>query len=81
MAKKKSKEKKDQNQVLEEESDDRSLVNEDIVGQIESYEEDPFLEKFTMIFLLVFLLLVIFVPGDWFNSLSMWLRSHIPGLK
>ncbi len=44
-------------------------------------EDDPFLEKLTIIFLLVFLLFVIFIPGDWFNSLSMWVRAHIPGLK
>jgi hypothetical protein len=44
-------------------------------------DNDPLLEKITLIFLITFLLLVIFIPGDWFNTLSMWVRSHTPGLK
>ena len=72
MAKRKTR-KQEPVEALEEEKDE-SIEEEEL-------EDDPFLEKLTLIFLLVFLLLVIFIPGDWFNSLSMWVRSFIPGLK
>jgi hypothetical protein len=37
--------------------------------------EDPFLDKLVIIFLLVFLLAVIFIPREWFLSWSMWLNG------
>ncbi|MBU1626811.1 hypothetical protein KKB18_05515 [bacterium] len=78
MGKKKSKKKKLENEIELKEEEEASALE---VLEDETIEDDPFLEKLTLIFLLVFLFLVIFIPGDWFNSLSMWVRAHIPGLK
>lgn len=57
----------------------KEIIQEEKAEEI--IEEDPFLEKLTIAFLIVFLLLVIFIPGEWFNSISMWVRDHLPGLK
>jgi len=76
LAKSKNKKKK-----LVQETDLKIEEKKSIEEEKELLENDHMLEKITLIFLLVFLLLVIFIPGDWFNSLSMWVRSHMPGLR
>lgn len=37
-----------------------------------SVEEDPVLDKMVLIFLVLFLLAVIFIPQEWFLKWSMW---------
>ncbi|MBN2053746.1 hypothetical protein JW905_02410 [bacterium] len=35
-------------------------------------QEDPLLDKMVLVFLVIFLLAVIFIPQDWFLNWSMW---------
>ncbi len=38
----------------------------------EEIEDDPFLEKLTIIFLIIFILAVMFIPSEWLLKWSMW---------
>jgi len=76
MAKKSKKKKTEEIQEEVEVKKESILFDEE-----DAIEDDPFLEKVTLIFLLIFLICVIFIPGEWFNSLSMWVRNYIPGIK
>ncbi len=35
-------------------------------------EDDPFLDKIVLIFLIIFFLAVILIPSEWFLKASMW---------
>ena len=41
-------------------------------------EQDPFLDKFIIIFLVILLLAIIFIPSEWFLKLSMWINGINP---
>jgi Sec-independent protein secretion pathway component TatC len=42
-------------------------------------ELDRRLNLVVLIIIVILLLCVIFIPGGWLNSASMWCRDHIPG--
>jgi len=37
------------------------------------------LDRLVVIILVAMLLAIIFIPGSWLNSASMWCRDHLPG--
>ncbi|MBN2209324.1 MAG: hypothetical protein JW759_08520 [Candidatus Coatesbacteria bacterium] len=42
-------------------------------------ELDRRLSLAVLIVIVILLLCVIFIPGGWLNSASMWCRDHVPG--
>ena len=42
-------------------------------------ELDRRLNLVVLIIIVILLLCVIFIPGGWLNSASMWCRDHMPG--
>jgi len=42
-------------------------------------ELDRRLNLVVLIIIVILLLCVVFIPGGWLNSASMWCRDHIPG--
>jgi len=42
-------------------------------------ELDRTLNLVVLIIIVILLLCVVFIPGGWLNSASMWCRDHVPG--
>jgi len=53
--------------------DEKIEKNDNILSQ-----DDPWMDKFIIIFLVLMILAVLFVPNEWFMKWSMWWNNITP---